>query len=215
MSQTQLFLVRHGQTDYNLKHIVQGRGVNTDLNETGSKQAAALANRFSTIDLDVIYSSPLNRAMQTAKAVLERKGDMPFHTDVDLEEMSWGVHEGKPTGHELSDVFEEMRSRWGAGEYDFALEGGESITEVQTRGIAAIDRIVDKHLGQSVLVVTHGRFLRVILASLLTEYGLKRMEELTHSNTGVNHLVSDDGKNWQLKTLDCVQHLETENTAER
>ena len=203
---TELYLIRHGETDYNLQGIVQGRGVNTPLNETGKEQARLLAKRFASSELDAIYSSPLTRALQTARCVADACGIEQIPTDPDLEEMSWGIYEGQQQSPELSGAFEEMKRRWHDGEHGFHVEAGESLRQVQSRGVAAIERIVAAEQGKRVLVVAHGRFLRILLATLLEEYGIKRMEELQHTNTGVNCLTSDDGR-YQARYLNCTKHL--------
>ena len=204
---THLFLVRHGETDFNLQGIVQGRGVNTSLNETGMQQARALANRFANETIDAIYSSPLTRAHETASFVAAAIGIERIATDPDLEEMSWGVFEGQSQSEQLSAAFADMKKRWHDGEHDFSVAEGESLTQVQTRGVNAIRRIVDSEPGRRVLVVAHGRFLRILLASLLDEYGIKRMEELEHTNTGVNYLVHRNGQ-YQSEYLNCTVHLD-------
>lgn len=205
--ETHLFLVRHGETDFNLQGIVQGRGVNTELNGTGQSQAKALAARFAANPIDVIYSSPLTRAHQTAQSVAAACAIEHIATDSGLEEMSWGVFEGQSPSQELSKAFDEMKQRWHEGEHDFGVEGGETLTQVQARGVAAVQRIVDSEFGKRVLVVAHGRFLRILLASLLKEYGIKRMEELSHTNTGVNYLVHSDGQ-FRAEYLNCTKHLD-------
>ena len=204
--ETHFYLVRHGETDYNLKGIVQGRGVNTSLNQTGQQQAKSLAARFAKEPIDVIYSSPLNRAFETAKCVADACGIKEISTDPGFEEMSWGIYEGQSSSDELSAAFADMKRRWHEGEHDFQVERGESLREVQTRGVSAIQRTLAAEPGKQVLVVAHGRFLRILLASLLEEYGIKRMEELEHTNTGVNYLIHRDGK-FHAEYLNCTRHL--------
>lgn len=206
MSTTHLFLVRHGETDFNLKGIVQGRGVNTSLNETGINQAQMLAERMRSENLDAIYSSPLTRAFQTARCVAEACGIADIPTDSGFEEMSWGVFEGQSQSEELKTAFDDMKRRWHEGEHDHSVEKGESLREVQTRGLEAVHRVVAAEAGKRVLVVAHGRFLRILLASLLDEYGIERMEELRHTNTGVNYLVHERGR-FEAEFLNCTQHL--------
>ncbi len=71
----------------------------------------------------------------------------------------------------------------------------------------ALDHIVRNEKGNTVLVVTHGRFLRILLASVLDEYGLSRMEEIHHANTGLNHLEFD-GRRFVARRLNCTIHLD-------
>jgi len=203
---THLFLVRHGETDFNHRGIVQGRGVDTDLNDTGLAQAEALGRRFAQEQIEIVYSSPLKRAKMTG-AVLARHCRLPEpSTDPDLEEMSWGILEGKDLTPEALNMFAEMKEQWGDGNHDYRLPDGESAAEVAERGRAGIDRILKESAGKRIVVVAHGRFLRIILAVLLEEYGLQRMEELGHANTCVNHLVHEDGV-FRAELLNCTAHL--------
>lgn len=204
--ETHFFLVRHGETDFNLKGIVQGRGVDTPLNETGRQQAKSLATRFSGNRPDVVISSPLTRALQTAQCVAEACCIEQVFTDAGFEEMSWGVFEGQSQSESLAAAFEDMKQRWHEGDLDFGVDEGESLRDVQSRGVKAIERTLQAHQGKRILVVAHGRFLRVLLASLLDEFGIQRMEELRHTNTGVNHLVHNGGR-FRAKLLNCTTHL--------
>lgn len=205
-SETHFFFVRHGETDFNLNGIVQGRGVDTPLNGTGEAQANALARRFLESTIDAIYSSPLRRAWQTAQCVSQARGGPPVHTNPDLEEMSWGIFEGQATSPTLIAAFDELKGKWHQGDYDFRIRGGESLRQVQSRGLSAVEAMLQQHPGQRVLVVAHGRFLRILLATLLEEFGVARMEELRHSNTGVNHLIHN-GTRFIAQRLDCTTHL--------
>ena len=204
---THLFLVRHGRTAFNRDKIVQGRGVDAPLDEKGRRQARALARRAATLDLDVIYSSTLLRARETAAIVSERCGRLPVICLNDLEELSWGKYEGRPRTPELKAVFLDMVARWQAGQYDYAVEGGESVLDVLARARRAVDFILDEHVGHRVMVVAHGRFFRILIADLLEEYGLPRMEEVKHSNTGLNHLVHEEGR-FRALCLNDTTHLE-------
>jgi len=205
---THLFLVRHGETDYNKAGIVQGRGVDIDLNDTGRAQAVALAERFASESIDAVCGSPLRRARQTAAAVAERCGRPILPPDPDLEEMSWGILEGEPLSEEVLAAFAEMKTEWSQGNFDFGVEGGESVNTVARRGLAAVERIIAAEAGKRVVVIAHGRFLRIILGALLEEYGLERMEELGHANTCVNHLIHDsETGRYEARLLNCTAHL--------
>ncbi len=207
MAATTLYLVRHGETDYNRHNIVQGRGVDAPLNEQGQRQAKALARRFASVPLEAIYTSPLQRAVATAEVVRLYHPEVPLYRMADLEEMDWGHLEGKPYAPPYDAQIRAVYERWRAGAYDYPVPGGESILDVQRRALRALETILTQHEGETVLVVTHGRFLRVLLASVLPEYGLARMEALPHTNTAVNHLIYDQGRFRALR-LNCTAHLE-------
>lgn len=206
MKTTTFYFVRHGETDYNLQGIVQGRGVDIGLNVTGLSQAAALAVRLSDVPFDAIYASTLLRARQTASIVAENHRDIPIQHLADLEEMAWGIYEGRPLDS-LQQALGDLYQRWRKGDFGYRIEGGESIFDVQFRGRRAVESLMEKHAGETVLVVTHGRFLRVLLASLLKEYGLYRMHDIKHANTAVNQLTWQNGQ-FQADLLNCVAHLE-------
>lgn len=202
---TTLYLVRHGQTDYNRRRIVQGRGIDAPLDATGQQQADAVARRFEGVPLDAVYSSSLTRAVQTAERVAAPHG-LPVHRDADLDEMAWGALEGAHPSPELTATFAQFYDRWAEGRFEDRVEGGESILDVQRRGVAGVERIVARHAEERVLVVTHGRFLRVLLATLLDEYRLEQMQTLHHANTGVNHLEVIEGT-FAAQVLNCTTHL--------
>ncbi|GAB5519999.1 MAG: histidine phosphatase family protein [Rhodothermales bacterium] len=207
MRATTLHLVRHGQTDYNKNRIVQGRGINSDLNAVGQQQGEALAQRFAEARLDAIYSSTLNRAIQTADRVAAHHPDVPRYQLRDLEEMSWGVYEGQPSSEAMRVVFERFYEQWESGTFDERIEGGESIFDVQVRAMAALQHITQAHPGETVLVVSHGRMLRVLLASVLADYGLERMHDIAHANTGVNTVRYADGL-YTAEVLNDTSHLD-------
>lgn len=207
MSETTLYLIRHGETDYNRQRIVQGRRINCELNQTGRAQARALARRLSTVPIDAIFSSTLRRAEETAAFIAAEHQHLEVFRLEDLEEMSWGVYEGEPPSERLSRAFESMQLDWARGDYGKRVEGGESILDVQERGLRALEHILARHEGQTVAVVTHGRFLRVLLATILDEYGLERMNEIHHANTCVNHLVHASGT-FKAHLLNCTAHLD-------
>lgn len=204
---THLYLVRHGETEYNRKGVVQGGGIDSTLNETGVAQAEALAERLSTVSVDTVYASTMRRAKQTA-AVLATPHEPVSKTYLrDLAEMDWGVFEGEPPSDERDEAMGAVKDRWRDGHYDHVIEEGESIRDVEIRAGRAMDHIVAREAGNTVVVVTHGRYLRVLLASALDGYGLGDMHQLDHANTCVNRVVYADGQ-FRADLLNCTAHLE-------
>lgn len=206
---TLLYLVRHGETAYNRRSVVQGGGIDSDLNDTGYAQADALATRLADEPVDAVYASTLNRAKQTAD-VLARPHEPISKTYLrDLEEMDWGIFEGDPPTEQRNEAMGAIKARWRAGQYDHGVEGGESIRDVQARARRAMEHVVTREAGKTVIVVTHGRYLRVLLASLLDAYGLGDMHRLDHANTCVNR-VRYDGRRFKADLLNCTAHLASE-----
>jgi probable phosphoglycerate mutase len=205
-SPTTLYLVRHGETEYNRRGIVQGGGIDSTLNDTGRAQAGALARRLSAEPFDVVYSSTLRRAKQTADIVAAPHEPVSRRYLADLEEMAWGVYEGERPSSERDAALDAIKADWRSGNFDRAVDGGESIRDVQRRAHRALDHILGRDAGRRVLVVTHGRYLRVLLSSVLDEYGLHRMNDVGHANTCVNRLVHRDGR-FRADLLNCTRHL--------
>ncbi|TYZ61469.1 hypothetical protein PybrP1_004677 [[Pythium] brassicae (nom. inval.)] len=182
---TRLFLCRHGQTEFNRLHKFQGRGVNTALNDTGRAQARQLAHALRGVPLRAAYSSTLRRARETAAIVAQLHPKLALQQFADLEEMSFGVFEGN--AHALfDDQVQAIHHRWEAGDFEARFPSGENPLEVVARGVARIRALLLAAVpGDHVLVVTHGRFNKVVLAHLL--HGeLRKMHDLPQDNTCVN-----------------------------
>ncbi len=205
-ARTTLYLVRHGETEHNRRGIIQGGGVDSELNDTGRAQARALAERLQSAPLDALYASTLQRARQTAD-ILARPHEPVSRTHLrDLSEMDWGVFEGAPPSEERDAAMGAIKSDWRAGHYDRTIEEGESIRDVQARARRALRHILVREAGRTVLAVTHGRYLRVLLATFLDDHGLEDMQALGHSNTCVNRVVCEDGRAW-AELQNCTAHL--------
>lgn len=207
---TLLYLVRHAETRYNRRGIVQGSGIDSALNDTGFVQAEALAGRLADESVDKVYASTLRRAKQTADVLSEPHEPVPKTYLRDLEEMNWGVFEGEPPSDERDEAMQAVKARWRDGAYDESIEGGESIRDVEARAQRAIRHVLSEEAGGTALIVTHGRYLRVLLASLLESYGLEDMHRLDHTNTCVNRMVYADGR-FQADLLNCTAHLTASN----
>src|SRR4051812_9230374 len=91
--QKTLYIVRHGQTEYNKLGIIQGRGVDTDLNDEGRKQAQQFFTAYKDVPFDKAYISALKRTQQSIQPFLDR--GLPFQKLPGLDELAWGIHEGQ------------------------------------------------------------------------------------------------------------------------
>jgi len=209
MGTTVLYFVRHGETEYNRKGIMQGAGVDSSLNKTGHEQAHALRRRFSSLPVDIVYSSPLRRARETADVLTESLPRAERRILGDLQEISWGVLEGESPSPTRDAALGAVKSQWAEGNYDARIDGGESILDVRDRAIRAVQHMVETHAGRTILAVTHGRYLRVLLASICNGYDLADMSALGHDNTCVNRLLYRDGR-FHADVLNCTTHLDPE-----
>lgn len=159
-----LYVVRHGETDWNKKGIIQGHS-NVDLNEMGKRQARKLANQLKHIDFDAVFSSDLLRAKKTAE-VISSKRKLAIKTARVLRERSWGRLEGKFSKNlnELDELFNNLAEKQ-KFRYKYYPEV-ESDEELSTRLISFIREVSVTHKGKTILAVTHGGIMRAFLLRL-------------------------------------------------
>lgn len=199
-----LYLYRHGETLFNTKGIVQGRGVDSSLNQKGVEQASAFFSTYKNVPFELLLTSTLKRTKQTA-APFESLG-IPVERMGDLDEIGWGEWEGKKADKKMHDAYLGLLKSWGAGNYDDALVGGDSAREMGSR----LGRFVNYLKGlnnEYVLVCTHGGCMAYLMA-ILQGQPLSAMTRYRHQNTGLC-LFEFDGDKFHLKVQDDVSHLES------
>lgn len=204
MSDTILHFIRHGETDYNLQNRIQGRGIDAPLNETGVWQAERVGAWLKREGVDAVYASSLVRARQTAAFAMGMTMD-EVQADADLDELSYGIMEGIPVDEQIGDLA-DLYAAWDAGNVTLAPIGGESPVQVRDRAMDALHRILERHKGQRVAIVTHGRALRILIAHL-TGMGLTRMHEVLHAN-GCIYTLRFDGTTFHSERVFYTDHLE-------
>lgn len=150
---TQLWLVRHGQTDWNVEGRYQGQS-DVPLNETGRAQARALAAQLAGQKFEALYSSDLKRAYETA-SILGARSNLTVQVDLSLREICQGEWEGLQV-QVIAERYQAEVTCMRANRQDFRAPGGETVTEVGQRMAQAADRIAKKHPHGTVLVVSHG-----------------------------------------------------------
>lgn len=158
---TTVYLTRHGQTLWNIDRRLQGTG-NSKLTELGINQAKSLRDRLKDIDIDVIYTSPLERAFETAK-ILKGDKEIKIINKNELREISFGEYEGSTEiellkqgrGEEIKKIFN--------GDIKVKSPGGESLEELYHRISSGIEEILNIEDGKNILIVSHGMSLRVII----------------------------------------------------
>jgi len=204
-----LYLIRHGETDYNRQGIVQGGGIDSDLNDMGRQQALAFFKHYAHLSFDAVYASGLKRTHQTLAPWLEQER-YQLLTSPAINEFSWGWMEGKKPSKEMQKEFYALKEAWNNGDFDKGIEGGESPNSAWKRIKPFFDDVQQKHQGQQILVCSHGRTNRIILTQLLG-LGMERMGDFNHSNTGLNILNFDQGGKVSAERINHTGHLETIN----
>jgi broad specificity phosphatase PhoE len=156
---TTLLLVRHGETDWNRDGRWQG-GSDTSLNDLGREQAQALAEQLDG-SIDVVYSSDLARARETAEIVAAKLG-LEVRVDARLRERSFGSWEGLTTS-EIEDRFADSHRRWREG-VGAGADDAETFEDFSARVNDFLADVLRLHPGENVLVISHGGSIRVIHA---------------------------------------------------
>lgn len=190
---TTIGLIRHGVTDWNDLGKAQGTS-DIPLNELGRQQAINVGNRFKDEgEWDVLISSDLSRAIETAQIIGSKINLSVSHHDKRIREIDCGEIEG---------TTEEMRQeRWGSDWREIDL-GMESFVDVGKRGIEFLEEMVHTYNGKRILIVSHGALIGLTLQQLLPA-----MFESTHiDNTSLTLLNNTNGK-WGCSLYNCKKHL--------
>lgn len=186
------YIFRHGETDYNVVHRWQGCGIDIPLNATGVIQAENLAGRLADLDLQIIYSSPLKRAHQTARIVAKQMG-LKVKIRSGLREGCLGQTEGM-LKTEVAEKFPEVYGMWYAPENDMniAFPGGETKNQIQERVFKVFQKLLNAP-ENIVGVASHSAAIR---------YFLMKFGHQPHAmkNTALFRLEYEDGV-WRLTEL--------------
>jgi broad specificity phosphatase PhoE len=149
---TTLYLVRHGETLWNVEGRYQGQ-LDPPLNERGQAQARSTARELAALGVDAIYSSDLARAFETAQALAELTG-LPVITDPRLREINQGEWQGILIG-DIRSRWPEQIARWEQHPWECCPPGGERLDQIQARIMDSIDEIARHHPGGTVAIFTH------------------------------------------------------------
>ena len=201
-----LILIRHGETDWNKKFMTQGH-TDIELNETGLRQAMAVAKRINEFEnVDYIYSSPLKRAYKTAQIIKDSCASCrDIIKDERLMEIGFGKWEGKTFSSLNADFPEDMRM-WGENPYECLIPEGESVKDVDKRCKSFMKDLKAAHKEGTVLVSAHALICKLIIAKSL---GLdpKNIHNFKLYNTSLNIIEINPNKT-VLITLNDTSHLE-------
>ena len=203
MIRTQIIIVRHGQTQWNIRKIRQGH-LDSELTDKGVAQARALGQRLARESFTALYSSDLGRALHTARMIAAVTGH-EIVTDERLRERHLGVFQGL-SGDEIKDKHpEEYRLHRTLGP-EYVIPGGESVRQQVARNVDCLDEIALKHPGEKVVVVTHGGVVSGLFRHAL-DIPLDAPRRFEFVNAGLNVFAYEDG-HWILRTWGDVSHLD-------
>ncbi|WNR42928.1 histidine phosphatase family protein [Paenibacillus roseipurpureus] len=185
-------LIRHGVTEWN--NLGKAQGVSDiPLNEEGIKQATALANRLSREEWDIIFSSNLTRARQTAEIIRQSLVVESVFIDDRIREINCGLIEGTTE--------EERIARWGVNWREQNL-GMEDFRMVAKRGLSFLEEKISKHTDKRILIVSHGALIGLSLQHLLPQ----RFKETYIDNTSLT-ILTHTNNDWACQLYNCTKHL--------
>lgn len=195
-----LYIIRHAETEYNRRGIIQGSEVDSDINDIGESQANSFYEYYKDIIFDKIYVSDLKRTFQTIRRFTENGSS--YEKLKEFNEISWGVNQGK--SDDLED-YAKLIDTWLAGNLDNKFEEGESPNEMSVRLIKGFNKVLDDDY-DTVLLCIHGRALRILLSKII-DNDLTKMDKYVHSNTGLYILEYKNDK-YEILGSNLRDHLE-------
>lgn len=179
---TRIFLIRHGETQWNFDARYQGHS-DIELSEKGTLQGEKLGLYFKRFSLDAVYASDLKRAFTTAQLIAQYH-NLEVQLVPDMREINFGVWEGL-TFKDIREKYRELADMWLKEPEQLVIPEGENFAQVKKRAYQAILNLVDKHQGQNVVVVSHGGTIRTVLCAIL-DLPLSKMWQIKQDNTALN-----------------------------
>ena len=197
--------VRHGETEWNVTGRYQGQ-TDVPLSEKGRAQAEALGKRFAGIHVDEVYSSPLKRAYDTARAIAEPKG-LPIHKVDGIKELNFGEWDGL-TKEQLTEQFGEAFVKYRIEPFHYPMAGEGTLNRAKLRVGAALEDIKEefRHTDKTIVVVAHGGILKLAIFYLLDiSSRLYRCIELDNTSLTIIDVEED---RCILRVLNDAHHLD-------
>ncbi|MFC2072110.1 histidine phosphatase family protein [Chloroflexota bacterium] len=160
---TEIILVRHGETEWNVAEIFRGR-IDVELNETGIKQAELLAEYLSNIKIEAIHSSPLKRALRTAEVIASHH-KLEVEITPGLIDLDFGQWQGLPN-QEVKDKYKELYAEWISSPDQVKIPSAESLENVRARALGVVDEVIARY-EDTVILVSHRVVNKVLICALL------------------------------------------------
>ncbi|NLI12682.1 alpha-ribazole phosphatase [Pelotomaculum propionicicum] len=198
-----IYLVRHGETEWNTTMRYQGH-TDIPLSDKGRLQAKLLAGRLAGQKFAGFFASDLKRAHETAQIISSLHG-MEINTLPDLRELNFGLWEGLSV-KEINKAFPEESKRFWEKPLFVRIPGGETLHEMANRAVAAVKKIVERHSGDNIVIVTHGGVIRSLVGTVLG-MDLNKHWRLRLDNACLNIIDFPDWENGILMLFNDCSHL--------
>ena len=202
MKETEIILIRHGETEWNSQKRMQGHS-NSNLSEVGRGQIQALGELMKNVSFDHIYSSDSLRARQTAEAITQYSGHT-LQFDQRIREKNLGVFEGL-TSTEAKERHPEVYRLFKTAGANYVIDEGESTQQLLERALEFSEEIRLRHPQERVVMVTHGGVVRVLMKYALG-LSIDSPTRFIIKNTGIFGLIWNE--NWLVTQMGGVYHLE-------
>lgn len=197
-----IYIIRHGETDMNKNGYIQGSGVDSSLNEKGQWQAQAFYNHYKHLNFEVVLTSKLVRTHQTVAPFVQN--GLSWEQFPEINEMSWGVYEGKRGDEMMRKDYKSMINEWKQGNFDHRLPQAESAAELANRIQKFVDQLRTR-TEELILVCSHGRAMRCLMCVLNGDH-LGEMERYKHANTGLYKAIYENDQ-FTLELENDIQHI--------
>lgn len=196
-------MIRHGETEFNKLGIVQGSGIDSDLNEIGVLQATKFFESHQHVPFDRIYVSELKRTHQSVKPFSVK--NIPLEIISEFNEINWGILEGQKPSAKQQQLFRDTIRKWRNNELNHSIANGESPIEMFNRQKNGLQKVLDSS-HQNILICMHGRAMRSFLC-LLTDTPLHQMDKFQHTNLCLYKLTQLDSQKFEILLENDTSHL--------
>jgi probable phosphoglycerate mutase len=193
---TRVLLLRHAEAEDPL--VFHGAESDVGLSERGRRQAEAIAPVLAARTPQVLISSAMRRAIETATPIARACG-LQLRTEPELHERRVGALVGTPTRGQ-DGVWPDTLRRWLAGDTGFAQPGAESFDDIRDRVLPVWQRVTTEHAGKKLVIVAHGVVCRVLVLSLLPGYSIGDWHDIHIDNVAIHELLRD-GESWRALRL--------------
>lgn len=199
-----ILLIRHGETEWNRVRRFQGRS-DVPLNHKGREQARALALALKEERLEAIYTSPLSRAMETARFIHTYHPIIPLLVEDGLVEMDLGKFDGMEA-QQWATQYPEFLADWRRDPSSVRMPGGESLSEVQMRVLNTLERIAQPRPPEGTLLISSHNFVNLTLLCYALNIPLARFREVRQETAALNVLYKQGDRLW-VEVVNDRTHL--------
>lgn len=205
---SRIYLIRHGETEWNKLQKTQGRSNNIPLSEEGKRQARLLAARLQEEKIDMVFSSELVRANETARIIAEPHG-LSVKAYDDFAEINFGCFEGLEYS-QIKEQYKEVFSLWSESPHLANIPGGESIMELRERSMGRLNKILRENGDKNIVVVSHGITVKVLIACILG-IDLGNIHKIRQDNASLN-IFEYGKKGFYVEVINDTCHLRCKET---